>query len=65
MKKVNDEEEFYPLSGWDIAEDNLSYNDTFIKKLQQHIQKVVNSKSPQPPHFPNRTHFRRKSKEYF
>ena len=33
MKKVNDEEELYPLSGWDIAEDNLSsYSDTFIKK---------------------------------
>ena len=36
MKEVN-EEELYPLSGWDSIEENQSYSDIFIKKLQQHI----------------------------
>lgn len=61
MKEVN-EEELYPLSGWDSIEENLSYSDIFIKKLQKNIQKAVNSKLPSSPNPLNRTHLRKKSK---
>lgn len=64
MKELN-EEEIYPLSGWDNIEENLSYSEIYIKQLQQQLNKVVNSKLPPSSSLPNRTHIRNKSKDYF
>jgi hypothetical protein len=64
MKELNDEE-LYPLSGWDSVEENLSYSDIYLKRLQQQIAKAANSKFPSSSNLPNRKHIRIKSKEYF